>query len=392
MSPPDPKLSPFVVQITAIEHGSGVLISPDEVLTASHIVFDPSRGPISGRASSIVVTVNTTTQFDGVSGHFIPFQSGLDPLAIASNDFAVIHLSRPVSAIQPAVLMPDFAGGSVNLSGYPLDQFNSIMTDVTIGPVSGVFTGTGDLGPGSSGGPVWIADSSGNPLVVGLVSGGVVPGTGEGGLFTRITSDTFNVIENWILDDDQPTPDLHVEDTSIDEPLERHASTYDGPVTGVNEQYIEITTDNLNVSVGTPNWFIHTGSGEDAIAVSSGTNVLDGGAGSNFLTGGSGSDTFFVDDRDPGAIVWSTVVGFHAGDDVTIWGVTPSDFNFQFEDNQGATGFTGLTLEATATDKFTAKLTLTGFDQTDIKSGRLSISFGIDPASGSEATVIHANS
>ncbi len=66
---------------------------------------------------------------------------------------------------------------------------------------------------------------------------------------------------------------------------------------GYNSEYINVTSDSLNISASTPDWFIHSGSGNDAIAASSGINVLDGGTGSNFLTGGSGTDTFFVDDR-----------------------------------------------------------------------------------------------
>ena len=69
------------------------------------------------------------------------------------------------------------------------------------------------------------------------------------------------------------------------------AQPYTGPVIGLQEKYINIAADNLNISVGTPNWFIHSGSGTDAISVSSGVNVLDGGTGSNFLTGGNGADT-----------------------------------------------------------------------------------------------------
>src|SRR4029077_813422 len=120
-----------------------------------------------------------------------------------------------------------------------------------------------------------------------------------------------------------------------------------------------------------------------AIAVSSDTNVLDGGTGSNFLTGGSGTDTFFVDNRGRTADIWSTVVGFHAGDSATIWAVTPQDFNLAFVDGEGAAGFTGLTLHATASGRPTASLTLTGFTQADMTSGRLSVTFGTDPASGS---------
>ena len=167
---------------------------------------------------------------------------------------------------------------------------------------------------------------------------------------------------------------------------------YHGPVAGLKNEYINITSDNLNVSAFTPNWFIHTGSGTDAIAVNSGTNVLDGGTGSNFLTGGSGTDTFFVDDRGPTADIWSTVNGFHAGDAATIWGVTPQDFKLTWVNGQGAAGFTGLTLHATAAGRPTASLTLAGYTQADLSNGRLSVQFGTDPASGSAYMYVHGNS
>jgi serralysin len=126
--------------------------------------------------------------------------------------------------------------------------------------------------------------------------------------------------------------------------------------------------------------------------VSSGTNVLDGGTGSNFLTGGSGADTFFVDDRAAPADIWSTVAGFHAGDAATIWGVTPQDFGLAWVDGQGAAGYTGLTLHATEAGKPIASLTLAGYSQADLNSGRLSVQFGTDPASGSAFMYVQGNS
>ena len=149
---------------------------------------------------------------------------------------------------------------------------------------------------------------------------------------------------------------------------------------------------NLNIGVSTDNWFIHSGSGTDAIAAHGGTNVLDGGTGSNFLTGGTGTDTFFVDDRAASADIWSTVVGFHAGDAATIWGVTPQDFSLAWADGQGAGGYTGLTLHATGAGKPTASLTLAGFTTGDLSSGRISVTFGNDPASGSSYMYAHCNS
>jgi Ca2+-binding RTX toxin-like protein len=163
-------------------------------------------------------------------------------------------------------------------------------------------------------------------------------------------------------------------------------------VAGLQEQYINLTSDSLNISVSTPNWFIHSGSGIDAIAANSGTNVLDGGVASNFMTGGSGTDTFFVDDRVALTDIWDTVAGFHAGDAATIWGVTPQDFSLNWVDGQGAAGFTGLTLHATAFGKSTASLTLDGFTQADLANGRRSVSFGTDPASSSSYMYIQGHS
>jgi hypothetical protein len=52
-------------------------------------------------------------------------------------------------------------------------------------------------------------------------------------------------------------------------------------------------------------------------------------------------------------------------------------------DGQGAAGFTGLTLHATAAGRPTASLTLAGYSQADMASERNFVSFGNDPASGS---------
>jgi Ca2+-binding RTX toxin-like protein len=137
---------------------------------------------------------------------------------------------------------------------------------------------------------------------------------------------------------------------------------------------------------------MHSGSGEDALQALAGTNVLDGGIGSNFLVGGSGNDTFFVDDRTAPADIWSTVVGFHAGDAATIWGVTAQDFELGWYNNQGALGYTGVTLHATAPGKPIASLTLAGYSMADLQNGRLDVSFGSDPSSGSSYMYVHGNS
>jgi hypothetical protein len=195
-----------------------------------------------------------------------------------------------------------------------------------------------------------------------------------------------------IIPNPSPTTGFSGMDATDNQPVAVAPQQYSGPVSDVQEQFVDVTHDNLNISVSTPNWFIHSGAGNDAIAASNGINALDGGTGSNFLTGGSGTDTFFVDDRGATADIWSTVSGFHAGDAATIWGVTPQNFSLAWVNGQGAAGYTGLTLHATSTGKPTASLTLVGYTNADLSNGRLSVNFGTDPGSGSSYMYVHSNS
>ncbi|HBK05356.1 MAG TPA: hypothetical protein DDZ81_05770 [Acetobacteraceae bacterium] len=157
---------------------------------------------------------------------------------------------------------------------------------------------------------------------------------------------------------------------------------YSGPVAGLQHEYINITTDSLNITATTPNSFIHTGSGTDAIDVSgvNGTNVLDGGGGSNFLVGGTGHDTFFLDARGATSNIFSTVDNFHAGDDATIFGVDATDFTLSTIDNAGAPGHTGVAIGFSATGKPTVNMVIAGYTVADLASGRLAGSFGTTTA------------
>jgi Ca2+-binding RTX toxin-like protein len=182
-------------------------------------------------------------------------------------------------------------------------------------------------------------------------------------------------------------------DATTNQTTQVNGDAYNGPVSGLQWQYINITSDNVDITANVPNVFIHSGSGTDALDVSkaNGTNVLDGGTGSNFLVGGSGNDTFFVDDRSPSADIWSTVSGFHSGDSATVWGITPQDFSLSWVDNQGAAGYTGLTLHAASPGKPTASLTLAGYTTADLGNGKLSVSFGTDAGSGSNYMSIYGD-
>jgi hypothetical protein len=158
---------------------------------------------------------------------------------------------------------------------------------------------------------------------------------------------------------------------------EQDGTAYHGPVAGLTSEFISVTPDNVNITARTGNVFIHSGSGDDALNVSAcgGNNVLDGSTGSNFLVGGSGNDTFYADARSPDANLWSTIVGFHAGDAATLWGITPQNFAQSMLDNMGADGYKGLTVQLSGASQ-NVSVTLAGFSTADLASGRLSVSYG----------------
>ncbi len=151
---------------------------------------------------------------------------------------------------------------------------------------------------------------------------------------------------------------------------------YAGPVAGIVNEFASITPDNVAVSAATDSWYVRTGDGDDAIQVYGGTNVLDGGRGSNFLVGGAGEDTFFVDAQWVAAPTWNTIVGLGAGDSVTVWGLPEFGLIQYWRDDEGAAGASGLTLHARLPFSPMVSVTLAGWSQADLDSGRLVSSYG----------------
>ena len=275
-----------------------------------------------------------------------------------------IGSSKPVSVIGTPTL--DLNNGGIASYDVAASSPSSLVFDYTLpsgSPVPGKETGdlsiTGALLNGGT-----IKDSAGNPLAINAAAG-----------------------------DPPAVRNFAILNTNSNDAFYTAGDAYTGPVQGLQHQYINITPDNLDITALVPNSFIHSGSGEDAIDVSGvgGTNVLDGSTGSNFLVGGSGNDTFFIDDRGATAQTWSTVSNFHTNDAVTLYGITPADFSFTWTDNQGAVGYTGLTLRALPPSGPTVMVTLAGFATPDLSNGKLSVSFGTDQASQSNYMYIRAN-
>ena len=75
----------------------------------------------------------------------------------------------------------------------------------------------------------------------------------------------------------------------------------------------------------------------------------EGGTSSNWLVGATGADggtdTFFVDNRG-GQATWDTLLNFHKGDSLTLWGFNATSGTTKWVDDQGAAGYHGETLQA----------------------------------------------
>ncbi len=186
---------------------------------------------------------------------------------------------------------------------------------------------------------------------------------------------------------------------------------YTGPVPGLRYELID-GTQNAVIVGSTSNEFIKLSSINSvgkAVDGNGGSDVIDGGVGSTFMSGGAGhsGSTFFLDGRVSGA-TWSTITDFRTGSDqVTIWGfikgVSSVDASFADPNNDGAVGYTGLTLhfknllpsgQSTGTNVDLNSITLSGLTLADIGASSLAdLNNQIDNASYIASTgQYHVNS
>lgn len=210
---PDTKIYPYssVALVEDVIGGqtyeaSGVLISPDELLTASHVVYAAGVGT----ASSIVVAPGYdqgSASFGVLAGtgiHYNAVDDADDLISLADSqyDYAVIHLDRPVGA-GTMRLGADFHGGTVNVTGYPgtaAGRQTTVSDVVRQDPQLSVLDGI-DTGAGSSGSPLW-QDRGGAAFVLGVVSSG----DGSTGYDVQLTTAAVREIRGWVNQDDYPAP------------------------------------------------------------------------------------------------------------------------------------------------------------------------------------------
>lgn len=167
--------------------GSGVLVGRNDVLTASHIIYDP----LFGLADEVIVypSYNPNQNNIGFNGVFFDYYDSFDPdgdgritagdnqlgtLAGTELDIALITLDT-AAGDQFGWMGIDYAlnQGVMNVTGYP-----GLANDFMYNDIAYAFDDDIDyfvhlenfiISPGNSGGPIWYDDGAG-PYVVGVVS------------------------------------------------------------------------------------------------------------------------------------------------------------------------------------------------------------------------------
>jgi V8-like Glu-specific endopeptidase len=183
--------------------GSGVVIGPHTILTASHVVYDVSAG-VADQNIDLYPAWNAADPALGPGHISTTYKDHFNPITTDSSgdlyqwqsasDYAVIDTSYTFSSWMGVVL--NYPGGTVHVTGYPasaggyqVDQTGTVSADPDYSVLD---YGTVSVLPGNSGGPVWI-DDGGSDDVAGVVS--------TTGWACQLTTADWNQIEAWVSAD-----------------------------------------------------------------------------------------------------------------------------------------------------------------------------------------------
>jgi V8-like Glu-specific endopeptidase len=183
--------------------GSGVVIGPHTILTASHVVFNTS-GQITDQDIVLYPGWDSADPAQGpgyiptsYTDHFNPIGTyGSEGLSISDteSDYAVIDTSYTFTNWMGVLL--NYAGGTVSATGYPATaggvQTTQVGTVSADPPYSVLGYDALSVSPGNSGGPIWL-NYNGSDDVAGIVS--------TTGRATQLTSADWSQIESWVSQD-----------------------------------------------------------------------------------------------------------------------------------------------------------------------------------------------
>ncbi len=261
--------------------------------------------------------------------------------------FAGAHVTAPLNSGGQTFRFIGGAGGASSLLfnefGNAQDRIAGFAAPDTISLITQPFTSYAYASTGAASGVLTL--SNGGTTLASIAFDGIYQQSD----FTLTTTTTGNASTTAIITTVAPlAQDIELLDSVLDLSSSDASSAYSGPVIGLQRQYIWAGNDSAGIAALSKNVFLKGGAGNDALQAAGGSNVLDGGGGSNFLVGATGADggkdTFFVDGR-TGA-TWDSIVEFHPGDAMTLFGFQAGQSAFSWTASDGAAGFQGATIHA----------------------------------------------
>ena len=275
--------------------GSGVLVGRNDVLTASHVIYNS----VYGLADEIIVSpsydpsasdnlqfasadVRYFDQFDPDGDGRIYVGDGRSASQAGTEaDIAMISLSSAIGDDFGWMEIDDsFESGMVNVTGHPgIYDFNMVQDSGSVyaDPVDDYFRiDELEVNPGNSGGPIWY-DYGAGPSVVGLVSTGI----------SAVDLAGHTWLTPWIAENDyflsETMPDQGGETPGQDEPdlvPEPEPLPEPDPVEAPPPRVVVNGTDRDDFLVGTKEADeINAGAGSDVLVGYGGNDIFDGGAG-----------------------------------------------------------------------------------------------------------------
>lgn len=306
--------------------GSGVVVGRNDVLTASHLVYDSRYGDgVADRVEVVPGRMLDSQPFGTYAAvswsHEIVDADGNFELEIAeaARDYAVLSFDTALGDdLGWMALDAGFTAGAASLTGYPGLQSGRMVTETaSAGPaeVAGVLSLTGfEVWPGHSGGPVWTEGAAG-PAVVGLVS---TTGWGfqiGGAQYDRILS--LMAGNEHLIAADGP---IDVTGGALADGISGgdHADRIDG---AAGDDTLAGGKGADTLTGGDGGDVLRGGKGHDSITGGAGDDTLYSGLGRDTLEDGAGADVFVLrgfDPAFPGALLAPTILDFQSGLDLLM--------------------------------------------------------------------------
>lgn len=278
--------------------GSGVMVGPNDVLTAGHVVYDRASG---GYATNIEIVPGQSGSFHpfgettGVRAH-IPYQYAANESYLY--DVAVVQTRSDIGNRTGwfgtrSVSDPDeIENAIINTAGYPGDrQGGNFMygaadrVDFMTGSKI-YYNGALDTFGGQSGSGLWL-DEGGQRTIVGVhTNGGYIFNSG-----TALTPEIHNQVVAWIADDSDPGGGTAPAGSSVTsltgtESNDQLFGTY-------GDDRIRLLGGDDRCLGGDGNDLIYGNTGRDSVEGDRGDDTVFGGRDSDMISGNDGADRIY---------------------------------------------------------------------------------------------------